>query len=69
MSARFEARQMGPTDPHPRMWGIWDNGRDEWVHNNGDVERYTMLHSAQAWLAGQRYLNEVYHGGRAAGQP
>lgn len=58
MSARFEARQMGPTDPHPRMWGIWDHTAGDWVRNDGEAERYTMKHSADAWLAGMRYMQD-----------
>jgi hypothetical protein len=54
---RYEAAEMGPDDPYPGMWGIRDTALGEWVHNSGDVERYPMEHSAQAWLAGRRYID------------
>lgn len=64
MSARFEAVQMGPGDPYPGLWAIRDNQTGDWVRNDGDIERYAMRHSAEAWLAGRRYVDEFGRGAR-----
>jgi hypothetical protein len=55
---RFVAARMGNGDPYPGLWGVWDRQAAGWVDNGGDVERYGMRQSAEAWLAGRRYMDE-----------
>lgn len=55
---RFVAARMGADDPYPRLWAVWDRQAGAWVENGGDVERYALRESAEAWLAGRRYLDE-----------
>jgi hypothetical protein len=56
---RHEVVELEPDEKGRVMHGIRDWHNDgRLVENDGEVERYPMPDSAQAWVRGRRYLDE-----------
>jgi hypothetical protein len=59
---RHEVLAMDPDDRGRVLFGIvdWHNG-GAWVETGGEREQYPLQSSAEQWIRGRRYLDEVYH--------
>ncbi|MFD8595439.1 hypothetical protein ACFV1L_10595 [Kitasatospora sp. NPDC059646] len=54
---RFVPRLMGPEDPYPGLWGVWDRGT--WALAGGEVDAYTTKSSAMEARWRLRNLNHL----------
>lgn len=56
---RHEVAELEPDEKGRVMYGIRDwHNEGRLVENDGQIERYPMPDSAQAWVRGRRYLDE-----------